>query len=77
MPYQKAFHLEDAWTRGCEGALATFASAAMKTHGALVVAGDLFLVKSTGGELALIKAVSVTGTDRAAQAVVQIEVLIL
>jgi hypothetical protein len=49
----------------------------MKTHGALVMAGDLFLVKSTGGELALIKAVSVTGTDRAAQAVVQIEVLIL
>jgi hypothetical protein len=60
-----------------ESAQLMFDSADVKIHGAAVVAGDMFLVKSTGGKLALVKMVSFTGTDKAGQAVAQLKTLTL
>ena len=43
-------------------------------HSFDVVAGDMFLVKSTGGKLALVKIASITGNDKAAAASVTLQV---
>jgi hypothetical protein len=60
-----------------ETAKIQFDSSAKIIHGAVVGAGDMFLVKSTGGKLAFLKVVSLTGTDRAAQGAVLLKVLTL
>lgn len=56
-----------------EAAKAAF-DAGTKIHSSAVVAGDRFLVKSTGGKLALVKIATITGTDKAAAASVTLQV---
>lgn len=60
-----------------ESALATFASSSLIIHGAVIVGGDMFLVRSTGGRLAFLKVISIKGMDKTAEAVVQLKVLTL
>jgi hypothetical protein len=57
-----------------EEAKATFDASSSKIHSSDVVAGDMFLVKSTGGKLALVKIASITGADKAAAASVTLQV---
>jgi hypothetical protein len=56
-----------------EAAKAAF-TAGSKIHGSAVVAGDMFLVMSTGGKLALVTVSSITGADKTASASVLLQV---
>jgi len=56
-----------------EAAKAAF-TAGSKIHESTVVAGDMFLVMSTGGKLALVTMSSITGTDKAAAGSVLLQV---
>jgi hypothetical protein len=56
-----------------EAAKAAF-TAGTVVHTSTVVAGDMFLVMSTGGKLALVTMSSITGTDKAAAGSVLVQV---
>jgi hypothetical protein len=56
-----------------EAAKAAF-DAGTKFHSSAVVAGDMFLVKSTGGKLALVKVASIAGSDKSAAATITLQV---
>ncbi|MBW8889503.1 MAG: hypothetical protein JF616_17245 [Fibrobacteres bacterium] len=56
-----------------EAAKAAF-TAGTKIHGSTVAQGDMFLVMSTGGKLALVTMSSITGTDKAAAGSVLLQV---
>lgn len=56
-----------------EAAKAAF-DAGTKIHGSAVVQGDMFLVKSTGGKLALVTVSTITGNDKTAAGSVLLQV---
>jgi len=57
-----------------EAAKAEFDATPTKMHSFDVIEGDMFLVKSTGGKLALVKIASIAGSDKNAAATITLQV---